>query len=129
MLFTFNCIILLQNLLQICRKTHKKCFRIRIVKPWRLFFSVHSTMETPIGVLQMKNMSVCVTHFGLLATMWHLWDLFFCVCNTMETPLGVLQMKNMSVCVTHFGFLATMWHLWDLFFYVFTVRLIVECST
>jgi hypothetical protein len=36
MLSTFNCIILLQNIFQISRKTHIKCVAIKIVKLWFL---------------------------------------------------------------------------------------------
>jgi hypothetical protein len=60
MLSAFNCIILLQNLLQICRKTHKKCFRMQIVKLW-LFWCTQYHGNTPWCATNEKYVGLCNT--------------------------------------------------------------------
>jgi hypothetical protein len=61
MLSTFNCVILLQNHLQIFKKAHKK-WKLSIVTP----FCVHHTMETPIIHLeQITIMTPKVSHLTM----------------------------------------------------------------
>jgi uncharacterized membrane protein affecting hemolysin expression len=66
MLFTFNCIIISQNLFQISRKAHKKCVVLKIVKIVILFVYVvpwkHPSKKQEVS--QLTSLSFAIIQIG-----------------------------------------------------------------